>query len=440
MPAYKTLKVAIIGGGSISWSPVFLKDLCKCDAMTGGTVVLYDRSVQSLEVMARFAKVLLAERGADLKVVTTTDYDQALEGADYVVNTVLIGSQEVWRKELELILSYGIAHPKGMSVGPGGMAMGIKQIPFIIDLAQRMERLCPKAWLLNFSNPMQLVMLAVQRYVPSIKSIGMCHGLDHTIEKIAGRLGLPAAEISFTAGGVNHFEMITRLQHHQEDLFPRLVEKLESDAATTGYTGEAITLELFKLFGAYPSNHDIHVIEFLPYYIRKGTRLEDWNQSLNRVEKRMEDRETLWHKVQEYIEGKRPLSDFVEEKTTEKLADIIDGTSKNRFVHLYANVTNNGYIRNLSDNICVGVPIVLDEGGWMGCCIGELPQGAAALHNLHGAVQNLVLKGGVDGDRKALLEALSLDPMCYTLSVEERRTLIEKLLEIDKEMLPRFFA
>jgi alpha-galactosidase len=439
MPAKSPLKVSIIGGGSISWGPVFLKDLCASEAARGGTLCLYDLSVPSLDGIARFAEKLFAERGADLRIVTTTDFDEALQGADYVVNTVLVGSQAVWKKELDLIRSYGIAHPKGMSVGPGGMMMGLKQIPFVIDLAQRMARLCPDAWLLNFANPMQLNILAIQRFVPQLKSIGLCHGLDHTIEKIAGRLGIPMEEISWTAGGVNHFESVIRMEHEGKDLFPRFIAQLEADAKRE-YTGEAITLELYRIFGVWPSNHDIHVIEFLPYYIRKGTRLEDWNQSYNDVDGRIADKADQWRKAEDYIAGRLPLSGIVKEKVSEKLGEIIDATTSNRPFTLYANVTNRGYIPNLSRNIAVGVPVIVDRGGWQGVCIGELPQGIAALHNLHGAVQDLVLRGAVEGSRKALLEALSLDPMCYTLTVEERTRLIDDLLQIDRAMLPRFFS
>ncbi len=439
MTPRRPVKIAIIGGGSISWGPVFLKDLCTSEAARGGALFLYDLDARSLEGIARFAKKLFADRSQEMRIVTTTDYDTALEGADYVVNTVLVGSQGVWKTELDLIRSYGIEHPKGMSVGPGGMMMGLKQIPFVIDLAQRMTRLCPDAWLLNFANPMQLNILAIQRFVPRLKSVGLCHGLDHTIEKIAGRLGIPMDQISWTAGGVNHFEAVIRMEYEGKDLFPRFIEKLEADAKLE-YTGESITLELYKIFGVWPSNHDIHVIEFLPYYIRKGMRLEDWNQTYNDVALRIADKETQWKKAEDFIAGKIPLSDIVKEKISEKLGAIVDATTFNRPFNMYANVTNRGCISNLSPDIAVGVPVVVDQGGWQGVCIGELPQGIAALHNLHGAVQNLVLQGAVEGSRKALLEALSLDPMCYTLTVEERKRLIDELLQIDRSMLPRFFS
>jgi alpha-galactosidase len=439
MTPKRPLKIAIVGGGSISWGPVFLKDLCTSAAARGGLLCLYDLDARSLEGIARFAKKLFADRGQEMQVLATTDYDTALEGADYVVNTVLVGSQGVWKKELDLIRTYGIEHPKGMSVGPGGMMMGLKQIPFVLDLAERMTRLCPDAWLLNFANPMQLNILAIQRFFPRLKSIGLCHGLDHTIEKIAGRLGIPMADISWTAGGVNHFEAIVRMEYEGKDLFPRFIEKLEADGKLE-YTGEDITLEFYRIFGVWPSNHDIHVIEFLPHYIRKGARLEDWKQSYNDVDARIADKANQWRKAEEFIAGALPLSDIVKEKISEKLGEIVDATTFNRPYHLYANVTNRGYIANLSTNIAVGVPVVIDQGGWQGVRIGELPQGVAALHNLHGAVQDLVLRGAVEGSRRALLEALTLDPMCYTLTVGERTRLIDELLQIDRAMLPRFFS
>ncbi len=437
MSKNKPLKTVIVGGASITWLPVFLKDLCKSKAMEGGTVVLNDIDTEMLNTMKTFSEAVVAEKGCKITIETETDLEKTLIGADYVICTVLVGGHAVWKDEMNLILKYGIKHPKGMSIGPGGMIMGLKQIPFILGLAKRMEKLCPDAWLLNFSNPMQLITLAVQRY-SSIKCIGLCHGLDGTIAKIAEWLEVPVKELSFTAGGVNHFEFVTRLEKDGVDMFPALIGKLEEIDRTTGDYGDRATMEAYKLFGAFPTNHDIHVLEFLPYQIVRS-ELEKFRLTHNYIENRMADRGSRWEKLHDYINGKRPLSEIVKEKVTEKLAEIIDSIATNTPYVLYANVTNKGYIRNLGDYFCVGVPVVLNRDGYEGCCIGNLPVGAAALSGVHGAVQDYIVEACMSGSRKLCLSALSLDPMCYSLTSEQRMDLINELIDMNQQYLPAFF-
>jgi alpha-galactosidase len=433
------LRTVVLGGASITWLPVFARDLCESRQMEGGTLVLMDADEKALAAMAPLARKAFADRGRGISVETTTNLRSALRAADFVVNSVLVGGHAAWKKELEIIRGHGIPHPKGMSIGPGGMIMGIKQIPFVVEVARQMEELAPQGWLLNFSNPMQALTQAVQRHAKKTRAIGLCHGFRHTIRFWANRLGIPETELCYTAGGVNHFEFVTRLTHDGRDLFPDLLKSFEESERATGYTGESTTREFYELFGAWPTNFDIHVIEYLPWYIRKGVDLGQFHLEQNDVEKRMADRGKRLAEVDEFIAGKRTMKELVPDKHSEHLDRIIDGVASNTPTVLYANVMNRGFIRNLSDDVCVEVPVVLDRDGYMGCCIGELPPGAAELSALHGAVQRYVVDAAMTGSRELCVRALSLDPMCFSLPLDERRQLVDELVDMNREYLPRFF-
>jgi alpha-galactosidase len=437
--AQNHLRTVVLGGGSITWLPVFSRDICESKTMEGGTLVLMDTDEKALGTMAKLACKAFKDRGRTIDVETTIDMRTALKGADVVVNSVLVGGHAAWKKELDLILRYGIPHPKGMSIGPGGMIMGIKQIPFVVDVAQQMEELAPNGWLLNFSNPMQALMQAVQRHSRT-RSVGLCHGFRHTIRLWANRLGIPESELSYTAGGVNHFEMVTRLTHNGRDVFPDLVASFEESERTTGYTGESTTKEFYKLFGAWPTNFDIHVIEFLPWYIRTGVDLRTFHLEQNSIDNRLKDRDKRVGEINDFIAGTKTMKELVPDKHSEHLDQIIDGIAGNVPTVFYVNVMNKGYIRNLSDDVCVEVPVVLDRDGYIGCCIGNLPTGAMELSAIHGAVQRYVVDAAMTGSRDLCVKALSLDPMCFSLTLAERTDLVNGLIDMNRQYLPRFFS
>lgn len=340
------VKTAIIGGASITWMPTFINDLSNCDSMLGGEICLYDCDGENLEIIRDFSDKLLREKGKNIRLTLAKTLDGALEGADFVVCTVLIGMHETWKNEMNIIHKYGIEHPKGMSVGPGGFAMAMKQIPWIVALAKRMEELCPAAWLLNLSNPMQAISLAVERY-SSIKYLGLCHGVTNTISRMMELIGEDEAGVSYSLGGVNHFEIITKIEKDGEDLLERVASAYEKIERETGKSGERVTTEIYRLFDGYPCNEDIHVIEFLPHYIQKGRRLESFGLTHNFIENRITGRDKRWQEIRDYIDGSKERAEIVSEHSSEKLAEIIDAVCANKPLYMYANVTNRGYIENL---------------------------------------------------------------------------------------------
>lgn len=421
------VKTSIIGGASITWMPTFINDLSNCESMAGGEICLYDIDKENLEIIHQFADKLLKEKNKDIRLTIVDTLDEALVKADFVVCTVLIGAHDVWKDEMNIIHKYGIEHPKGMSVGPGGIAMALKQIPWIVSLAKRMEELCPDAWLLNLSNPMQSISLAVERYT-SVKYLGLCHGVTHTIARMMELIGEDESKVNYTLGGVNHFEIITKIEKDGEDLLEKVAQKYEEIQREKGKSGEIVTTEIYHLFDGYPCNEDIHVIEFLPHYIHKGTHLETYELTHNFIENRIKGRDARWKEIKDYIAGDKEREEVVEEHSSEKLAEIIDCVCKNKPTYMYANVTNKGYISNLPDTMCVEVPVIIHRNRYEGVCIGKMPKALAALSNVHGTVQDLTVDAAMNGDRHAALQAMSLDPMCYTLTLKEREQLLDELI------------
>ena len=433
----KALKTVVIGAASITWMPTFLNDLTRCEAMRGGELIFHDIDAQGVALMRQFGEKLAAGRDFPLTIAVEEDLDQTLAGADFVVCTVLIGCHEGWKKEMDTIIRHGIHHPKGMSVGPGGIGMGLKQIPWIVNLAKRMEEICPRAWLLNYSNPMQTITYAVQKYT-KIKVLGLCHGVTNTVERMAEEIGLSEPELFYKIGGVNHFEIITTLTKDGVDLLPAVANAYETRQREQGGSGEITTTELYRLFGGFPCNEDIHAMEFSPYYLHKGTDLSVYEQKQNYIENRMKGREESWHKVNAYLRGDTGVEAVVD-NNSEKLAEIIDGIAANRPTYLYANVLNDGFVRNLDDDMCVEVPLVLFADGYIGCAVGEIPRPLAALTNVHGVVQQYTVQAAMTVSKADALVAMAMDPMCYTLTAKERENLLDDIIAVNRPWLPGYW-
>lgn len=436
------MKISFIGGGSITWMPTFLNDLSMCKEMENGVITLYDIHGEHRGLIQRFGEKLMVEKGVNIRLEEVKTLKEALTDSQFVVSTVMIGGHDAWKDDINTILSFGIQHPKGMSVGPGGLFQGLKQIPYIVHLAKEMEKYCPDAWLLNFSNPMQTITLAVQMY-SNIKCIGLCHGVTHTMSFIAKMLGMNENELTFTIGGANHCEFITSVIGNGQDQLPVLLEKIKEYKNTHPLiweqSGEIVTSEIYHLFGAFPCNSDIHAIEFFPYYIQKNSQLEDYGLKHNYIENRIEYRNQRWEKIKQYLDHEIKREEIVDSASTEKLTDMIESITANKPLYLYANVKNNGAITNVNPDMCVEIPIVLRRDGYESCQIGKLPTAAACITNIHGAVQELTVEAAMTGSYQACLQAISLDPMCYTLSLAERTQLIDVLLADNKEWVSENF-
>ena len=424
-------RISFIGGASMVWIPTFADELLSCGELEEGEVVLMDIDADRLATMEQYVLRLRRDRGSSMGVRATTDRDAALEGADFVVSTLMVAGHDAWATDLNIALKYGLQTPKGMSVGPGGLLLGLKAVPVIVELAQRVGELCPEAKLLNYTNPMSSITLGLQRYTP-IPSAGICPGLDIELHKYAELLDVAVDELIPRAAGVNHCDFILELRRGGEDVLPQVVWELER-------TGEEpISRKIYDIFGALPIPGDIHIIEFFPYFIRKGVDLADWNQVHNHVERRIERRARTWSKVEVAARGEGSLVESSEK--LEKLDRLVCSSWLDRSDVFQLNVMNRGAIPNVDANAVVELPVLADRFGYHAIQFGPLPTALAAICNAAAAVQDLTVQAAMTGDRKLALQALLLDPMVYSMDLATAGKMLDEMLMAQRDALPRFFA
>lgn len=422
----KTTKIVIVGAASASFGPAWLLDAIHCEGLAGSTLVLVDIDAERLEVMARLAHRLNDVSGAGLKIEHTTERTEALSSAEFVITCFAIERNELWKRDWEIPLRHGIKQVLGENGGPGGLSHSLRNIPIILDVCHDMERLCPNALLLNFSNPESRLCLAVSRH-SSIRSVGLCHGVYMGIDSISRITGV--SDVDVKAAGINHFTWMLSVNRKStgEDLYPLLREK--SRQCPSDHL--PLSRRMLEVFGLFPSPSDDHIGEYLSYaWEMAGLHGYDFAAADR-------DRETQWALNVRLADGDEYIHEYARNRSGEKAFDIIHSVlTDSGELLLAANVPNRGCIPNLPPDAIVEVPATVGAGGITGLTVGELPEGIAALCNTQIGVQKLVVEAAVTGSRQIALQAMLADPVVQSADAASR--CLDELLAAHKEHLPRF--
>lgn len=423
-----TGKRIVIAGAGSHFTPGLLTDLVSAEGLRGSTVVLLDPWPEGVSVMAGLARRLVAEREAELRVEQTVSRREALEGADFVISTIRVGGLKAHSLDIAIPLRHGVYQSVGDTVGPGGIFAGLRHIPATLEICRDMEDLCPGAWLINFTNPMSAVCMAVTRET-GVRTVGLCHGIYGTKRFLAGYLGAPPEQLTATAGGINHLTWIVDLRLNGFDAYPILRETL----AKKGPGGQPISFLLCKLYGLYPSPGDRHVAEFFPWFLTKesgggsayGLELRD----IGALEK---EREESWRRLSAQASGQAPLTP---RPSGEVAIPIIDSIANHKPGVYVVNIRGNGCIPSLPADAVVEVPAHVDAGGVHGLNV-SLPRSVSAILTRHVHEQEMVAEAGAKGDRELVLQALLIDPLIR--GVEQAQSMMEEMIAADAEHLAQF--
>ncbi|HJQ28482.1 MAG TPA: hypothetical protein VJ827_04025, partial [Rubrobacter sp.] len=197
----RVLKIAFIGAGSVVFTKSLMTDTLSFPELHGTTIALHDIDPERLETAGMMARWTSEQLGADAKVEEHLDRRAALEGADFVVNMVQIGMHEATLLDFEIPRKYGLKQTIADSMGIGGIFRGLRTIPFVLDLAGEMEEVCQKALLLNYTNPMSILMEALYTARPGINSIGLCHSVPYTAREISSYIGVEHEDLLYECAG-----------------------------------------------------------------------------------------------------------------------------------------------------------------------------------------------------------------------------------------------
>ncbi|MEA2135610.1 MAG: alpha-galactosidase [Solirubrobacteraceae bacterium] len=431
-------KIAFIGAGSAQFTRTLVGDILSVPALADtATLALMDVDAERLRTAETIARNLAARLGAGASIEATLDRRAALAGADYVVTSFQVGGyRPATVVDFEVPKRFGLRQTIGDTLGVGGIMRGLRTIPVLLDVCRDMEEVCPGALLLNYVNPMAMLCWAVAE-ASSIRTVGLCHSVQHTAAELAADLGIPAAELDHHVAGINHLAFFLRLERDGEDLYPALRRIVDEDRVPEH---NRVRYELMRHFGSFVTESSEHLAEYVPWFIKRGRPdlIERFNIPLDEYPRRCEASIAEWETLRHDLESGRALD---VEASVEYGAEIIRACETGEPFTFNGNVPNavdgGRLIDNLPGDCCVEVPCVASEDGIEPQPAGPLPRHLAALIQTNVNVQGLTVEAALTGRREAVHQAAMLDPhTAAELSLDEVAHLVDALLEAHGDWIP----
>ena len=431
-------KVAIIGAGSIVFCKTLILDILAAPGLEATEFALMSPSTARTSQVEDFAKRVIKANGLPAKVWVTTDRREALRGADYVIATFQVAGVKGFEVDINIPLKHGVDQCIGDTLGPGGIFRTLRSSPVVVDMIKDMEELCPNAYLLNYVNPMAMICWTIGKTSRKIQFVGLCHGVQTTMDLISGYVGVPKDQIDFLAAGINHMAWFLKLEHQGKNLYPALREKFELPEF---YANEKVRGEVFRHFGYFMTESTGHLSEYVPYFRKNQKALDMY------CDEPSFGGETgayyAWCKhVAEKFENQEILKDeptAIPHRSIEYGSYVIEALETGRTFKLNGNVINDGMITNFPDDCCAEYPLYVDRTGIHKTFVGDLPSQCAALNLSNITVQRLAVEAGIDGDPEKVVQACAMDPLsAAVLTLKEIREMASEMLEAEKQWLPQF--
>jgi len=426
-------KVVAVGIGSFSFGVELLRDVFQTEELRGLELALVDLDAGRLAQMAALAERLNAASGWQAVVRSTSDRCEALPGADFVVTSIEINRDALWKLDHQICLRHGVPSVLSENGGPGGLSHALRTVPPVVAIARDAERLCPNALVLNYTNPEGRVCLAIRRHT-AVRAVGLCHGVAETVHFVAALLERQPADIDLRAAGVNHFTWTLSVRDATtgEDLYPALCERLRALPPNIW----PLCRLLLDRFGVFPTTGDNHVGEYIGWAAEViGTKGYDFDGTA-------ELRRLAGENIRGWAAGEKPVDSLLAQPSREArvglsctriMADVLAGNSGRRPSLI---LPNDGYIDNVSRDAVVEVPAMVDRGEVRGLPVGSLPGPVAAMVQTEVEIQKLVVDAAVTGSRDLALQALLLDPVVN--SARRAEAILDDILASHAAYLPQF--
>jgi alpha-galactosidase len=434
-------KIAFIGAGSLEFTRKLARDIFTFPLLRDATLALMDIDAERLEFAQRSVQRIVDLGHYPARVEATMDRAEALEGADVVLCTILVGGTEVWRHDIEIPKKYGVDINIGDTRGPSGIFRALRTIPVMLDIVRDMERYCPDATLLNYTNPMAMLCRAMQRE-SSIQLTGLCHSVQGTAMMLARWIGAPTDEITYTCAGINHQAWYLKYEWNGQDAYPLIREAIKRPEI---YNEEIVRNEMFLHLDYYPTESSGHNSEYNWWFRKRPDLIEKycthgtgWNPGeYAYILKEYQSREHTWKdEARKWFAEDTPVS---LERGHEYAAYIINALQGGEIFQFNGNVPNIGLITNLPEGACVEVPVFVDKAGLHPVHVGPLPPQCVALTHLNVMVEEMAVEAALTGDPRLVFQAIAYDPLtAAVLSLAEAKDMVNELFEQHRDHLPQF--
>lgn len=429
------VKITFLGAGSV-FAPRLAIDIFKIPDLDNGELCLVDVDKERLELSFKATQKINEKLGKDWRIVSSTERREVMECSDYIINCIEVSGMETVKFDYEIPLKYGVDQCIGDTIGPGGIMKALRTAPSWLEILKDVEELCPEAVVTNYTNPMSIMTLAGLQS-SSAQIVGLCHSVQGSSRQLATYLNVPYEKLEWKCAGINHMSWFTELKYEGKDMYPVLKKKVREDKEL--YEKDPVRFETMLCFGYFVTESSGHFSEYVPYFrrrpelIRKYCREKYLGESGFYARNWPRWREELDEWRMKIIEGREEIK---LERSPEYASQIIESIEFNKPSVIYGNVLNRGSIENLPVGQVVEVPCLVNKSGITPTYFGSLPPQVAALCKSNMAVYELTVKGIMERNYDALLQAFSLDPLTSAVcSLEETKNMFDELLKAEKDYL-----
>ncbi|MBL4702226.1 MAG: alpha-glucosidase/alpha-galactosidase, partial [Phycisphaeraceae bacterium] len=465
----RPIKITFMGAGS-AFCPRLCNDVLQMPSADKGEIYLVDIDEDRLSTMRQLIEKLIDDKGHSegWTVKASTDRREALPGSTYIVNCIEVSGTACVEHDNDIPLKYGIDQCIGDTIGPGGLFKALRTVPVFLDVLRDARELCPDAWVLNYTNPMNIMCLAAARAVPEMKVVGLCHSVQGTSSLLAGYADVPLEEMEWECAGINHLSWFTKLKHKGEDLYTKTLYKKFADEIAEGHAeydrGEALSdatdstriegyeppykmtdlvrKDMCVNFGAFITESSGHLSEYLPYYRKSEAGKKYWRLAFNGGSRFYATNWPNWRISADkdrmaMISGEKETGG---ERSWEYASWIIEGREKDQPVRIHGNVANfdatgrGPLISNLPADGCVEVACMIDRNDIHPTRFGALPPQMAAVCRTNMNVFDLAAKACIEKSKESAIHALMLDPLCAAvLTPSEIRKMANEMFDVNTE-------
>ncbi|TXT59708.1 MAG: Alpha-glucosidase [Promethearchaeota archaeon] len=425
-------RIVLIGAGSLQFGMGTVGNILRSEVLKGSSIILHDINEEALNLTFRVCKDAIEKKSINYNIEKTLNREEALKDADFIINSIEIPPRfELLNLDYRIPHDFGNTQISGENGGPGGFFHSLRIIPPILDICADVQKICPSALFINFSNPMNRICLAIKRKFPDLKFVGLCHEYHHFMILIEKITNIPIEKLDIKAGGLNHFGVILEIKAKEtgKDLYP-IIRKNGPEFLynLNTYDGFKFVAFFLETYGYLPYTTDSHYGEFVHWAWREADipavrRFWSFYEELLKG-----DYEKLKRKIEK---GKGANLVKPDE---ERAIPIIEGilTDAN-YIEPSVNIPNKRVFTNLPQDITVECPAIINKDGLTGLKLGEYPIAIATLLKEQIALQDLVLEAIFKKSKDLALQALLADPVVD--DYWQAKNILNTLLELEKEYI-----
>ncbi|MCL1960096.1 MAG: 6-phospho-beta-glucosidase [Spirochaetes bacterium] len=421
----RELKAAIIGAGS-TYTPELIEGFIdRQKSLNFQSFYLMDINKEKLGIVGGLAQRMLVSKGFKGKVTLTQDLDEALTGADYVFAQIRVGGLEARIRDEKIPLKYGLLGQE--TTGAGGFMKAIRTLPVMLDMAKRMEKIAPDAWLVNFSNPSGIIAQALLNHT-NVKMIGLCNCFINMHADIAKTVGTNDFDYNYV--GLNHLSWITSVIVNGENILERLGKS--SGATMKNVPSVEYDSELVSAITALPS-------PYLSYYYLRNEQFKhcaDAKKTRGEVCVELEASLLKQYSNPALQDKPKELEERGGSLYSTAAVSVVDAIENDKNEYHVINVKNNGALSFLENSDVVEVKCMVN-------CKGAVPAAVDKPDNPYiiglmqavKAYEKLTVRAVINGSRSDALAALMIHPLIG--DYHKAKGVIDEMFEANADYVPK---